>query len=416
MPAQERRIPREEMHWVTAFTEAHDVLRSPAFASSLHDGNSFPIVGDGALLTLHGGEHLERRRAEVPLVARTSLRRYEQDFVIPILRRGLEVDRLARGETVRVDVLRTIQTGLLTVSAQVLGIDGIHGPDEADVLRDIANRVGEGVTAEWTTRPVEDVIGEALRAKQEFVERFYAASYERRAKLVAAYRAGGIDRSELPVDLLSLLLEHYEQLDEDKLLRETLFFLTASANTTTHAAPHVLTELIAWNERNPERRDELADPEFLQRAVAEALRLHPQVPALLRRALEDTTTCTGRRVPRGEQLAIDMVAANRDVDVFGEDAGEFDPDRSTGRIPGYGLSFGAGQHACLGRPIALRTAPGRPEADDEPLGVLVRLLQEVFAYDVSLDPEDPPRHRDAVDVRYASFPVVLTRIDPASAG
>jgi hypothetical protein len=44
---------------------------------------------------------------------------------------------------------------------------------------------------------------------------------------------------------------------------------------------------------------------------------------------------------------------NRDRSVFGDDAEEFDPRRTTpDGVPGYGLSFGSGMHACIGQDLA----------------------------------------------------------------
>lgn len=41
---------------------------------------------------------------------------------------------------------------------------------------------------------------------------------------------------------------------------------------------------------------------------------------------------------------------------------------------------------------------------------MVRLLEELFRYDVTLDPDDPPvRRSDTQADRYARFSVLLTR-------
>ncbi len=56
------------------------------------------------------------------------------------------------------------------------------------------------------------------------------------------------------------------------------------------------------------------------------------------------------------------------------------------------------------------TAAAIKNSDDNTIGVLVRLLEELFLYDVSLDPEDPPRLRDDTEAdRYASFSVKIAQ-------
>jgi hypothetical protein len=48
------------------------------------------------------------------------------------------------------------------------------------------------------------------------------------------------------------------------------------------------------------------------------------------------------------------------------------------------------------------------ENDSEPVGVLARLMLELFRYDVTLDPARPPVLRtDTVAERYETFPVIV---------
>ena len=153
-------------------------------------------------------------------------------------------------------------------------------------------------------------------------------------------------------------MKKYESWDEDDLLRECIFFLVASASTTTHSAPHTLLELDHWFGEHPEDLARSSHLGFLQRAVSEALRLHPPVPALLRLALADVVLSTGRRIAAGEALALDLNAVNRDPEVFGDDADRFDPDRTHGaRTHPYGLSFGSGPHTCPGASWPWAAAP-----------------------------------------------------------
>lgn len=398
-------MPRERMMWITDYWEAQDILRSASFASDLHNRHSYPVVGE-SILTLERDAHLQRRRKELPLFSRPAIERYEFEAVVPSIR---EAFAGAREGDLTLDLLRVMQTALLRVSAAVIGLDDVTRPDQAQHLRSIAQRVGEAASAEWTTGDVEEIVRQALEAKQEFVAAFYGPARSRRGELVAAWRAGTLDEEELPLDLITVLEKAYSDWDEDKLLRECLFYLAASSSTTTNAAPHVFMELWRWIGDHPEDRTLLGDASFVQLAVAEALRLHPTVPALIRKALDDVTLAGGRSIPAGQQIAIDLNRVNCDPAVFGETASRFLPRRlPPSRVPRYATAFAAGAHTCLGRRMAAGSGTGVLEDNSEPVGVLARLMLELFRYDVTLDPARPPVLRtDTEAERYETFPVIV---------
>ncbi|UMG91182.1 cytochrome P450 [Nocardioides sp. TF02-7] len=175
---------------------------------------------------------------------------------------------------------------------------------------------------------------------------------------------------DLPHDLITVLLKTYgDDWDDDLRLRETLFYLAAATSTTTHASPHIFAEIVEWLRGHPEQAERARDRSFLQRAVAEGLRLHPPVPGLLRGALTTVTLSSGRVIAEGEQLLLDLNAANRDPAVYGDDADAFDPDRvPLTRAHLYALSFAAGpphlsgasdRRRCGQRPGRRRGGTGR---------------------------------------------------------
>ena len=398
-------VPREHMTWITDYWEAQDILRSESFAPDLHNRHSYPIVGE-SILTLERDAHLQRRRTELPLFSRPALERYEFEAVVPSIRAAFAGVPEGGGT---LDLLRVMHTALLRVSAAVIGLDDVTSPGQAQHLRSIAQRVGEAASAEWTTQDVADIVGQALAAKQEFVEAFYGPARSRREGLVAAWRGGTLEEAELPLDLITILLKAYSDWDEDKLLRECLFYLAASSSTTTNAAPHVFMELWRWIGDHPEDRTILGDASFISLAVAEALRLHPTVPALIRKALDDVTLTSGRSITAGQEIAIDLNRVNCDPAVFGETATRFDPRRPPPpMVPRYATAFAAGRHTCIGRRMAAGSGTGVLENDGEPVGVLARLMLELFRYDVTLDPDRPPVLRtDTVAERYETFPVIV---------
>ncbi len=417
MPEQSR-PGHGEMLWIRDFDETDEILKSPLFYSTLSLGPSAPIMA-GTLISLHGEAHTYRRRTEILMFSRPALVAYELELVRPALRQSLAGAVGATG-TAKVAIQEVLRYALMLVAARIVGLDGVDTAEDTAALRSIAERIGEGNSSDWSTRDVDAVMRDALAAKDEFAARFYEPSRARRAALLARHRAGEIGADELPDDLLMLLLKAYDDWDPDQLLRECIFFLGASATTTTSLAPHALFEILTWVAAHPQDAAKLQDITFLRQAVHEALRLHPPVPALMRAPLEDVTLRSGRRVRQGEYLALDLNAVNRREDVFGPDPGAFDPYRVPVRrgVHGYGESFGAGAHVCPGRLIAVGAAAATARtSEDSTIGVMVRLLEELFRYDVALDPDDPPvRREDTQADRYARFSVLLTeRAGPPAA-
>jgi hypothetical protein len=120
-------------------------------------------------------------------------------------------------------------------------------------------------------------------------------------------------------------------------------------------------------------------------------------------------------MPAGVNFALDLNTVNRSTEVFGPDAAGFNPHRVPPKgVHGYGESFGAGPHVCPGRLIAVGAAVAIDRPDESSVGVLVRLMDELFRYDISLDPDDPPTRRtDTMVDRYDRFTVLIKPRDGA---
>jgi cytochrome P450 len=88
------------------------------------------------------------------------------------------------------------------------------------------------------------------------------------------------------------------------------------------------------------------DPSLLPGAVEEILRWFNPLHYFRRTASEDTEI-SGTKIAKGDKVAMYYTSANRDEAVFG-DSQTFDITRS----PNPQLSFGIGEHFCLGVHLA----------------------------------------------------------------
>jgi cytochrome P450 len=134
-----------------------------------------------------------------------------------------------------------------------------------------------------------------------------------------------------------------DKLSELELLHNCIFILNAGHETTTNLIGNGVDLLI----RNPDAmRDLRANPELIETAVEEFLRLESSNQLGNRRAALDTVL-GGVTMPRGTFIHIGIGAANRDPAQFP------DPDRlDIRRHPNRHLAFGTGIHACAGMSLA----------------------------------------------------------------
>lgn len=128
-------------------------------------------------------------------------------------------------------------------------------------------------------------------------------------------------------------------------LRMVLLNLVLGGTATTRdLIGNLLLEIL----ENPALHEQLAaSRELVPAAVEESLRLAPPVLYLIRTCTRDAEL-GGSAIREGERVVVGVAAANRDEDVY-DDSESFRVDR---RNPAPHLSFGHGQHFCLGAPLA----------------------------------------------------------------
>jgi cytochrome P450 len=185
-------------------------------------------------------------------------------------------------------------------------------------------------------------IGSARDSPEKYA-RAEAATQEMAAlfrELIAARRATP------QRDLLSELIaveEDGDRLSEDELVATCILLLFAGHETTTHHLANGLAALL----RFPGELERLrAAPALAPAAVEELLRYDGPIGAQVR-IVQETQDFHGRAVKPGERVFVLMNAANRDERAYP------DPDRlDLGRSGVPHLTFGFGQHICLGFPLA----------------------------------------------------------------
>jgi cholest-4-en-3-one 26-monooxygenase len=148
-------------------------------------------------------------------------------------------------------------------------------------------------------------------------------------------------------DLVSILLTAEvdgEQLSQAEQIGFFNILLIAGNDTTRNTAS---AGLLALGENPREKARLLNDPSLMPTAVEEMLRWSSPVAYFRRTAAEDTEL-RGKRIRKGDWVAVYYGSANRDEDVFNE------PDRfDVGRDPNPHIAFGGGgPHFCLGASLA----------------------------------------------------------------
>ncbi len=148
--------------------------------------------------------------------------------------------------------------------------------------------------------------------------------------------------------VITMLADHRGADGEPLTDRELLMFLLQlfiAGNETTRNT--ITGGLVAFAE-NPLQWALLRnDRTLVDKAVEEILRYTSAVTHFFRTVLVDTTI-GGVPVTRGDKVFLSYTSANRDADVFGPTADQFDIARS----PNPQLAFGFGAHFCLGAALA----------------------------------------------------------------
>ncbi|MGH9272894.1 MAG: cytochrome P450 [Ilumatobacteraceae bacterium] len=219
----------------------------------------------------------------------------------------------------------------LTIIAECLGVADDELPQFKQWSDDFVAIIGNHAMS-------RDQLRALLLSQNDFFVYFGQKVEERRAK----------PKDDLISDVVHATLDG-QPLPDEEVLGMLNQFLVAGNETTTKLIASAVRILMERPEVMQQLRD---DPSLIAGFVEEALRLETPVQGLYRTAVEDTEV-GGVPIKAGDHLMLVYAAGNRDPARFA-DPEAVDPCR-----PGLmsHLSFGHGEHFCLG--AALARAEGR---------------------------------------------------------
>ena len=407
--------PVSAMPWLRSYHDVVEVFRSQAFVQGGGGRrDSAPITGYG-VLALAGRDHFERRRIEAALFRKDMLRWFEREVLAPALDAKLaEVTRQHRDDgRARTDLLLFLRAVYCDLTCAFWGIDGVATAEARQQFLAAVDEMTPGGAVEWERGNHRQIVSSCVAAQRRFAASYVRPSMRRREELIEAQAAGLVPDSELPKDLLTIMLRnkrHFEKWDSEVYVRELTLF--APGDTIVRFLPHMVAEIYDWVAEHPADRARLADVSFLRRCAAESLRLHPASPYFIRKAVEDTTLASGRSFRAGHYVVLDVTTASVDPEVFGADADRFDPYRvPRHKVKPAGLAFGEGPHTCIGAVMSLGEITSRRSDPDDPLGLVPYTLRELFRAGITPDVGGGARLNSAnARNEFTTFPV---RFGPA---
>lgn len=171
--------------------------------------------------------------------------------------------------------------------------------------------------------------------------------FEHATKLAEEHR-----KNPQPGSIIAALLDGVvegESLTDEEFCWFFLILIVGGIETTRTMTSHGMRLLM----ENPEQLQLLMDdPSLIDDAIEEMLRYNPPFIMMRRTAMEDIEL-NGQQIKEGDKILMFYHAANRDKNLFGEDADEFDITRAQRmELVRTHRAFGFGEHFCLGNRLA----------------------------------------------------------------
>lgn len=324
--------PAPESRWIRNFNQIWQILtKAPVVQSGV---DTAPVERDDPATTtiffLEGEAHLRRRAAiqgffTPQAIAKRHHRVMEENA-------DMLVAEFRQQGQIRLDDI-----SLRMASAVAAEIIGLTNSDIKGLARRIAGAFNGAMLASqggWKKRLAP--LASALNGLQIFYFDVRPAIAARRAK-----------RQE---DVISKLLD--EGRSDKEILIECITFGLAGMTTTRE-----FMVMAAWHllENGELRQRFLSGDEADKSAILrEILRLEPMASMIYRRTTGEVSGITPEVLPVGTRLTLDIRAANLDEAQVGACPLALDPDRAKRhKVNDAYLSFGAGEHLCPGRNVAM---------------------------------------------------------------
>ncbi len=398
-------------HFVTRYADAEATLRIPDLHQALYDADTLFLPR--TVVCLHGKEHIEKKRLFMGVFNRTFFRHYQNHVFPAALKETLDpVIRTGKG-----DMAKFAYRVLVNLVADSAGVDRARTEEDTDRLLALIGKLGHAPTMGQLTNPDDRdrLMAELKEALENFRTEFFEPSAARRRALIAKVEAGDMDEKDLPNDAITAQLRRMptdDDLPYDERVKDGAFFILAGAFTTANVLMNTVNEVLDWVDSHPEDRKNLIDdPILMQKFIWESVRLHPASPITKRRALCPMHLPDGHDAVEDEFVTIDLTKANRNTDLFGDDAERFNPHRElAGRTPLHGLSFGGGAHSCLGKMLAVGVQITDRNKDEEEteFGTIHMVLHALLKHGIDRDPDRPIEIDESTTRRhFITLPFIL---------
>ena len=368
------------------------------------------VIMDGVLLTLHGEEHHKRRKLEHKVFQRDFFKYYEHQLFPKTLEETLQPFIKKKSA----DLIDFGYRITMNLTADFAGIDRPEkSPKETENLLSLVKIFSQGATLVHSKRSHQEVNEEVIDALENFEKDFLNPSKTKREDLIDRFKKNEISKEELPRDVLTVLLQNEDNIDltDDLIKREIAFYLQAGSHSTANSMTHALHEIFEWIKNDRDKLKKINDdPLFLQRCVHESMRLHPASPVAWRKPtcpidLNDTIN-----LKEDDLLIMDLFTANRNKEIFGEDADKFNPFRELGPQQNlWGLTFGIGLHLCFGRDLDGGLIPEKDTNPNEhQFGIVTLLIKKLFEHNVQRDPYKRPKEDEKTErPNWGEYPIVF---------
>lgn len=233
-------------------------------------------------------------------------------------------------------------------------IDAVIEQGECDLVDDLAVPIPAAIVTEWLgfpsgawkafARPIHDMAAfpegserytQAMAGMQDLFGVLGEAIAERRAR----------PRDDVITKLATFEVDGVE-VDELSAIGMLWLMLLGGLDTTGLL---IGASLVYLAQHPADRRRLIDEPELLDLATEEFLRVFPSADAHARTVMDDVEV-GGVTMHRGDRLLVAWISVNRDEQVFDE------PDQvRIDRFPNTHASFGLGAHRCLGSHLARMT-------------------------------------------------------------